>query len=239
MPWAPESTHNRSPTIMSVPVPSKRTPIVLAAVVAAVVLGVVAWKALVGGGDAATPEATEADRLGRLEAELRRQQQDNDRRLARIEQLLLGGRDGPARPADAVQPLNREKMNAEAEQSIKRDHATYERMYSGDAIGADSRQWESRIQRAMASAPVKEARHQPATAAVACKARICVIRASFERGQDASEWNTRLLMAMADGFTNSRTISYPNATGGSDQMIYAFRSGAEGMLKDPVSGAVR
>lgn len=155
-----------------------------------------------------------------------------DARLSRLEMLLGAGQHPLTDTAQATLPvdpaLEREKQQADSAEW----QARYQQLFASDARAADSRKWEASIALAFSDPNVADLPEQPTTRSSQCRTRLCLITATFPPDTDGSDWATGMAMALADGFTNSRTASVTLPSGETSLSIYAFKKGSdEGLLE--------
>lgn len=208
-----------------------RIPLAIAGVVFLAGMIVLSWRMTHADDTPANDDA----RLSSLEHRMDEDRKQLDDRLDKLERLIQAqgapGLDQAQQPDSAAVQAPRH--------SAMQDQAFYERIFTGDPEGSDSRQLEIDVGRVFSDPGVLDARYQPQARTVECRQHLCAIHMRFAAGADSNEWTTRTLLALTRHFTNSRVSSDPGPDGSTELTIYAFRKGSDALLVDPTTGEVR
>jgi hypothetical protein len=123
-------------------------------------------------------------------------------------------------PPDVARPPG-EPVSAQ----VQEQRLAYDRVFAGDPPSPSAPEWEQTVGMVFDDDEIT-AVGRPTHHEVQCRATQCRIEAVFGAGDDGDEWTRRVLIALADGFDRSRTVSQVLPTGETAITVYALRKGA-------------
>lgn len=155
-----------------------------------------------------------------------------DARLARLEEILLGMTRAPTASLGSAKPATTD-LGVVSEEKLQQQRvqlqARLQSLFEHEPRAADGAKWEAFIASAVADPNVAAAK-QPMSRAIQCRANQCRITATFPPGSDANDWSSRMSMALAEGFTNSRVFVETLPSGETGLTIHAFKKGRDQAL---------
>jgi hypothetical protein len=158
---------------------------------------------------------------------LQRQVKDLSAKVESLERLIGSTAPGvPVAPTHGPAPLPLPETPAD----LAKQEARYQHLFESDPRAPDALKWEQVIARSLSTPEVASGSEQPTSRSIQCRARLCLVAATFAPGADASEWTTRVAMAMSDSFSNSRVASRTLPSGEVALNLYAYRKGPDQAL---------